>query len=102
MQTRKLNKTLAGMLVGSFLTLIAFSESATAVTAQWSNVSVACVPGDSDTSPGRYDAVIDGKISFQGAVTGNLFFWCNVLNHHDTAGENPTWNRLFLANVAGF
>ena len=106
MQTRKLNKTLAGMLVGSFLTLLAFSGSATAVTADWSHVSVACVPDDSNTTPNRYDAVTAGKIQFQGTATGDLWFWCNVLSPLDTFDENPKWNSLLVtfkdSNANGF
>lgn len=77
-----------------------------AATADWSHVSVACVPDDTDTTPSRYDAITSGRIRFQGAAIGDLFFWCNVLSPHDAFGENPSWNALFVtfkdSNPDGF
>lgn len=93
-------------ILGLSLSLIGFVERSAADTAEWSCVSVACVPDDSTTTPSRYDAFSNGLIKFQGDATGDLWFWCNVLSPLDTYGENPGWNTLFVtfkdSNADGF
>jgi hypothetical protein len=63
-------------------------------TADWQCVSVACVPDDTTTTPGRYNATTNGVIRFQGDAIDDLWFWCNVLSPLDTGNENPTWNAM--------
>jgi hypothetical protein len=77
------------------LAFVGFAGSASA-TADWSHVFVACVPDDTDTTPGRYDAINSGLIRFQGAAIGDLWFWCNVLSPLYTRGENPTWKKMWV------
>ena len=88
------------------LALAGFVSEANAATADWSHVSVACVPDDTTTRPSRYDAISTGLIKFQGTATGDLWFWCNVLSPLDNFGENPTWNAMFVtfkdSNPDGF
>jgi hypothetical protein len=93
-------------VLGVCLSLVGFVGIATAQTADWSHVSVACVPDDTTTTPSRYDALSSGLIKFQGTATGDLWFWCNVVSPRDTFGENPTWNAMFVtfkdSNADGF
>ena len=93
-------------VLGLCLSLIGFVGGSAAATADWSYVSVACVPDDTSTTPTRYDATTPGLIQFQGTATGDLWFWCNVLSPLDTYGENPTWNGMFVtfkdSNANGF
>jgi hypothetical protein len=75
------------------------SGRAIAQTADWSAVSVGCVPDDTATTPSRYDADPSGRIKFEGTTAiGDLFFWCNVVSPIEPRGVNPTWNTLVLAN----
>jgi hypothetical protein len=77
------------------LVLVGLVGSASA-TADWSHVSVACVPDDTNTTPDRYDATDSGLIRFQGVAIGNLWFWCNVMSPLDARGENPTWKKMWV------
>lgn len=82
------------------------ADEVTATTADWSAVSVGCIPDDTSTTPSRYDATSDGVIRFQSGATGDLFFWCDVVSPIDSFGVNPTWNALALtfkdSNADGF
>lgn len=77
------------------------------VTADWSCVSVACVPDDTTTPPSRYDATPDGRILYQfGASDESLYFFCSVVNPRDEWGQNPTWTKMLVTysnpNVDGY
>lgn len=93
-------------VVGVCIALAGFVRGASAATADWSYVSVGCVPDDTNTTPSRYDATSSGVIKFQGTATGDLWFWCDVLSPLDNFGDNPTWNAMFVtfkdSNADGF
>ena len=73
-----------------------YHSQAAQTTAPWSRAAVTCVPDDG-TSARKYNALtLGGKLSFEGPMTGSIFFWCDVTSPLDTAGENPVgWNAIY-------
>lgn len=75
-----------GLLCCGIVPALAASEQPRAATT--------CVADDS-TPASRYSTG-SGKITFKGAATGVIDFWCDVSNPASTAHGNPDWSTLLL------
>jgi hypothetical protein len=65
-------------------------------TSEQSRAAVTCVPDDENEGNRYVTSNTNGKITFQGTATGNLYFYCHFVNPEDTG--NPDWNALYLTN----
>ena len=53
------------------------------ITAEWSRAAVTCHPDDGTTASEYKADTVGGKLSYKGAKTDSIYFWCNVDNPLD-------------------
>lgn len=77
---------------------VVFIHSTAHAASEQPHAAVTCIPDD-DTTASMYNAsTLTGTVTFSGTTTGNIYFYCDVINPMDAAQGNPTWNALFLTN----
>lgn len=91
-------KNISLIMISALLFGVVFISSPANASSEQPHAAVTCIPDD-DTTPSMYNAnTSTGTITFAGTTTGNIYFYCDVVNPMDSSAGNPAWNAIFLTN----